>query len=122
MSTDATVYQGTDNILALVIYEDATEATAKDLTGFTVIAYRVGHILNDSTLLEVTGTVNANGSIVEFGTRADGEVNITLADPDLADLMAMRYAHQLILADGSGNRQVVTDGYLTVKEALPAAS
>lgn len=122
MSTDATVYQGTDNTLALVIYQTSAEATVQDLSDYEVIAYRVGKALTDQTVLEVTDTENANGSVVYFGTRANGEVNVALTKADLAALRAMRYAHQLILADGDGNRQVVTDGYLTVRETLPSAS
>lgn len=121
MSADVGVYQDADYTLALVIYETTAEATPKNLSGFTVVGYRIGQRSTDTTLLELTEVANANGSVVEFGTRIDGEVNITLTDLDLLDLPAARYAHQLILANGSGSKQVVLDGTLTVIETLPAA-
>lgn len=122
MAIDATIRKGADYVLEIAI--------PGDRSAYSVVAYRVGKRLRDQTVLEITGTANANGSVVSVGSY-DGTnttVSITFARQDTDALQAMRHVHELILADGSGNRQSVLtdsadeDAYLTVKETLPAAS
>lgn len=121
MTINATVWQKTDNLLPVTI--------PGDLSGYSVIAYRIGKRLRDSTTLEVTTSASANGSVVGAGSydgTTETTFNITLARDDM-QIAAMRYVHELILQDGSGNQQNVLtdsadeDAYLTVKETLPAA-
>lgn len=122
MGINATLRKGTDRTLNVSIPEDRS--------GYTVVGYRVGKILRDTTVLEITGSANANGSVVTIGAY-DGTntaVSITFARQDSEGLQAMRHVHELWLADGSGNRDEVLKeseddtAYLTVKETLPASS
>lgn len=123
MAGDATIYSGDDVTLEVTVYTDATETTVQDLTGYTVVAYRVGANSCGETRLQVTATANANGSVVSFDSdRTTGIVNVILGDADTALLPVRGHRQQLILANAAGDAKVVLDGVLTVKASLPAVS
>jgi hypothetical protein len=95
----------------------------QDLTGYTVLAYRVGQNNCGATLLQVTGTANGNGSVATFnGDRSTGIVNVTLAAGDTSGLSVRGHKHQLVLTNASGDDKVVASGTLRVLARLPAVS
>ena len=121
MSADAWVYQGEDRTLQVTVYQDEAKTMLRDLTGFSVLAYRVGELKDDMTRLNLTEVANANGSVVSFGSpRADGVIDITISADDSAALPARDWDHQLFITDSGANDGVVVAGKLTVKKRLKA--
>lgn len=110
MASDATVYQNSDVTLQFTIYSDTLETTVRDLTSYGTPVYRVGSLATDSTTLEVNGSIS---------DAVNGIIQVTLTAAQTGGLSPGKYNHQLTVTDNSGNDDVVTDGYLTVKESLP---
>lgn len=120
LQQDVELYQGEWVNMPLTVYADAAKTTIKAL-GSASVDYRIGNLANDRLVLRLTGTANANGSSATVIDPNAGLALITLRAADTQALRARRYSHQVIITDSAGKPNVVTNGFLTVKETLPDA-
>lgn len=119
MAGDTDIKQGQDITLQVAVYSDEAESVIRDLTGYSVLAYRIGLFAQCITKLELTGSANTNGSVVQIASPpTDGLVNITLKAADTAALSAGEWDHELWVTDNSSNDGPAMVGTIEVKKAL----
>ncbi len=120
LRVDIEMNQGDAALIPLTVWADAAKTTPKNIGGGK-IDYRIGKINMDQLILRVTEVPNANGSVTSLTDPQNGIGLINLKQQDTAALPARRYAHQVIVTDSAGKPNVVTNGYITIKETLPDA-
>lgn len=108
MTQNATITQGDDVVLRFTVYDDDTQTTPLNITGYTGI-YRAAY--RDDTVLEKTNGVVQDGP--------NGIFEVTLTETETAALRAAVHRHQLQMTDTSTNEHTVTNGSLTVRKRLP---
>ena len=99
-----TVQRRSDHVIPL-LFKDANN-TAIDLTGFTVAAQ----------VWEETRTTKFADFITTYTDRSAGSVSISLTDVQTATFTPNILKYDVLLVDGSGNKEYYLEGNIFVSE------
>jgi len=103
-----TLQRRSDHTIPL-LFKDGNN-NAIDLTGFTVAAQ----------VWEETRTTKFADFAVAYTSRPDGSVSITLTDTQTATFTPQILKYDVLLIDGSGNKEYYLEGTIFVSEGYTA--